>query len=652
MFGRLDYDALPFYSPIAFGGAAVTVSAGIVIVALITWFRLWVWLWSNWLNTTDHKRVGIMYIVLALVMLLRGFADGIMMRMHQAAAVNAPGFLEGDHYQQVFSAHGTIMIFFMAMPFFTGLANFVVPLQIGARDVAFPFLNALSFWLTAAGAGLVLISLVLGKFSTAGWTGYPPYSGVDRSPGVGVDYWIWALFISGFGTTLSAINFIVTILRRRAPTMRFMEMPVFVWTSLCSSIIILAAFPALTVVLSLLYLDRLFGMHFFTADQGGNFMNFANMFWMWGHPEVYILLLPAFGIFSEIVATFSRKKLFGYATLVYATMVIALVSTLVWLHHFFTMGSSATVNAVFGISTMIIGIPTGVKVFNWLFTMYRGRIQLHSTMYWTIGFMILFCIGGLTGILLSIPPIDYDFHNTTFLVAHFHNMLIPGVLFGYLAGYQYWFPKAIGFKLDERWGKLSFFGWFFGFVLTFGPLYALGMMGLPRRASLIFDPTMRPLLYLAAFGACCILFGITALAVQLIVSIRNRNGLRDLTGDPWGGRTLEWSTTSPPPIYNFARTPTTYGLDTFIEAKEKGLPLFSGPYENIEMPKNTPAGIIIGAGAFLLGFGMIFWMWWLAVLGFATILSATVIRSFGDDQEDEISAANIQQIDQFSRVIA
>jgi cytochrome o ubiquinol oxidase subunit I len=646
MLGRLNYDALPFYSPIALGGAAVTVFAGVAIVAIVTWFRLWKPLWRDWLTTVDHKKIGIMYVVVALVMLLRGFADGIMMRFHQAVAINAPGFLEGDHFQQVFSAHGTIMIFFMAMPFFTGLANFIVPLQIGARDVSFPFMNALSFWLTLAGAGLVLISLVLGKFSAAGWTGYPPFSLADRNDGVGVDYWIWALFISGFGTTLSGINFIVTILRRRAPGMKMMEMPVFTWTTLCSSIIILAAFPALTVALALLGSDRLLGTHFFTPDFGGNFMNFANIFWMWGHPEVYILVLPAFGIFSEVVTTFSSKKLFGYRTLVYATMVITVISTLVWAHHFFTMGASARLNAVFGIATMIIGIPTGVKIFNWLFTMYRGRIRLHSTIYWTVGFMVLFVIGGMTGVLLAIPPVDYNLHNTTFLIAHFHNMLIPGVLFGFVAGYQYWFPKAFGFSLNERWGKLSFMGWFLGFILTFVPLYVLGLMGLPRRSSLLFDEDFRALLYISATGAVSILFGIAALAIQLVVSIRDREKLRDRTGDPWDGRTLEWSVPSPAPVYNFARVPEVHGLDTFAAAKARGLSLYSGPYQAIEMPRNTMAGLVIGAGAFLLGFGMVFWMWWMAALGFASIFAAVLSRSFEDHAEYEVDAAEIAAFDQ------
>jgi len=644
MLGRLSYDALPFYSPVAFTGALVTVLGALAVVALLTYFRAWGWLWRNYLTTVDHKKIGIMYIILAIIMLVRGFADAFMMRSQQLLSVTGNGYLEGDHFQQVFSAHGTIMVFFMATPFMAGLVNFIMPQQIGARDVAYPFLNALSFWLTAASAGLILISLVIGTFSTAGWTGYPPYSGIERSPDVGVDYWIWALFISGFGTTMSGINFIVTILKRRAPGMTFMKMPIFTWTALCSSVIILLIFPALTVVLALLGLDRIFDTHFFTSHSGGNFMNFANMFWMWGHPEVYLLVLPAFGVYSEVVATFSGKKLYGYKAMVQATLVITIISTFVWLHHFFTMGSSATVNAVFGIATMIIGIPTGLKIFNWMFTMYRGRVRFHSAMYWTIGFIILFAIGGATGVMHAIVPVDYNTHNTTFLVAHFHNMLVPGVLFGYVAGYQYWFPKAFGFTLDEKWGKLSFWGWFIGFILAFMPLYALGLMGLPRRTAEIYDTTFQPLLMLAFIGSCFVLFGIISIVVQLYVSIKNRDKLRDTTGDPWDGRTLEWSVPSPTPEFNFARIPIVTERDAFAEAKLRGEPLQYGPAEPIEMPKKTSAGFLMGVFSFLLGFAAVWQMWWLFILSLLIMFAIIIARSFIDHDEYEIPLTKVEQM--------
>ncbi|MGI9401344.1 MAG: cbb3-type cytochrome c oxidase subunit I, partial [Rhizobiaceae bacterium] len=551
MLGRLTLDALPLYSWVAASGAMVTVLGGLGVIAFVTWFGLWNSLWREWMTSLDHKRIGVMYIVLALVMLLRGFVDAIMMRLQQAMSYNSEGYLPADHFEQIFSSHGTIMIFFMAMPFLAGLLNIAIPLQIGARDVAFPLLNSISFYLSAAGAGLVLISLVLGKFSTAGWSGYPPYSGLEFSPGVGVDYWVWAILISGVGSTLAGINFIVTIFCKRAPGMTLMRMPIFTWTALCSSILMLFAFPALTVAVGLLGLDRTFGMHFFTNDSGGNIMNYMNLFWIWGHPEVYILILPAFGIFSEVAATFSSKKIFGYRSLVYATTVIAVLSFTVWLHHFFTMGSSPNVNAFFGIMTMIIAVPTGVKVFNWIFTMYGGRVRYETPMLWTLGFMMMFVIGGISGVLLAIPPVNYMTHNTTFLVAHFHNMIIPGVLFGYLAGYMYWFPKVFGFRLDHKWGVRSFWFWIIGFLLAFMPLYGTGLMGMPRRMSHYFDPDLQPMLIVAFVGAVFILLGIVCLAIQLWVSVKNRVDLEDKTGDPWDGRTLEWSISSPPPAYNF-----------------------------------------------------------------------------------------------------
>ena len=452
MLGKLTIDALPFYSWVAMSGALVTVLGGVIVFAVVTYLGAWRYLWNEWLTSVDHKRIGIMYIVMALVMLIRGFVDAIMMRAQQAFALNSEGYLPPEHFEQIFSSHGTIMIFFMAMPFVSGLFNIVMPQQIGARDVAFPFMNAVSLWLTAAGAALVLVSLVVGRFSEAGWTGYPPYSGIEYSPGVGVDYWLWALAVSGVGSTLTGINFVVTILKMRAPGMTLMRMPMFTWTTLVVSLLMAFAFPALTVVAVQLGLDRYLGFHFFTNGDGGNMMNFANLLWIWGHPEVYILILPAFGVYSEVVATFSGKRLFGYDSLVYATGCIGILSFTVWLHHFFTMGSSANVNAFFGIATMVIAVPTGVKVFDWLFTMYRGRIVFHPSMYWTVGFIVTFVIGGMSGVLLALPPADYLMHNSTFLVAHFHNVLIPGALFGYFAGMNYWFPKAFGFKLNETWG--------------------------------------------------------------------------------------------------------------------------------------------------------------------------------------------------------
>ena len=646
MLGRLTIDALPLYSAIAFGGAAITVGGAIAVALLITWLKAWRYIWFEWFTSVDHKRIGIMYIVLALVMLLRGFIDALMMRAQQAIAVKSDGYLPPEHFDQIFSSHGTIMIFFMAMPFLTGLINFVVPQQIGARDVAFPYMNSVSLWLTGSGAALVMVSLVIGKFSTAGWTAYPPYSGVETNPYVGVDYWIWAVLISGVGSTMTGINFLVTILKRRAPGMTLMRMTLFTWTALCTSILMAFAFPAITVVAVMLELDRVFGMHFFTNDAGGNMMNYANLLWIWGHPEVYILILPAFGVYSSVVTTFSGRRLFGYTSLVYATVAIAVLSFTVWLHHFFTMGSSANVNAVFGIATMIIAVPTGVKLFNWLLTMFRGRIRFHTSMMYTIAFIVTFTIGGVTGVLLALPPADYLMHNSTFLVAHFHNMLIPGALFGYFAAFNLWFPKAFGFTLDERWGKRSFWCWLIGFYLAFMPLYLLGFMGMPRRMEHYDTPEWQPYLIVAAAGAVFILLGLIFMGVQLVVSVRRRAENRDWTGDPWNGRTLEWLTASPPAPYNFAVIPEVHGRDAFLALKERGI-AYQRPtrYEDIAMPKNSAFGVVIGALSFMLGFAMVWHIWWAAAGSFALIMATLIVRSSSDDTEYLLPGSEVERLE-------
>jgi cytochrome o ubiquinol oxidase subunit 1 len=647
MLGKLTLSAIPFDNPIIMGAVGVSLLLALVILSLITWYRKWGYLWSEWLTSVDHKRIGVMYVVLAFIMLLRGFADAIMMRSQQMLAEGtSQGYLPPGHFDQIFGAHGTIMILFMAMPFLVGLWNIVVPQQIGARDVAYPFLNSASFWMTAVGAMLVMISLAVGDFSRAGWSGYPPLSELRYSPTTGVDYWIWAIQISGVGTLLTGINFLVTIVKMRAPGMTFMRMPVFVWTTLVTCVLIILSFPVLTVTLALLTLDRYLDMHFFTNAMGGNMMMYLNLFWMWGHPEVYIVILPAFGVFSEVVPTFSGKPLFGYRTMVYATAAIGILSFTVWLHHFFTMGSNADVNAFFGITTMIIAVPTGVKIFNWLFTMYRGRVQLTTPIHWTIGFFSAFVIGGMSGVLHAVPPADFVLHNSLFLVAHFHNMLIPGALFAFLAGYMYWFPKAFGFKLSEKWGKRAFWAWLVGFYLAFMPLYVLGFMGMPRRMEHYTDPAWRPWLILAAVGAVVILIGIVFLAVQLAVSIRDRHANRDLTGDPWNGRTLEWSTASPPAAYNFAEIPVVDSLDAFWEMKRKGT-AYQRPqhYQDIHMPRNTPAGFVLGLFAFLFGFSMIWYIWWLAAASALGVLITVVVRSFNDDIEYVIPAAEVERIE-------
>jgi cytochrome o ubiquinol oxidase subunit 1 len=638
--GNLTWAAIPLDNPIQMGASLFVVLFIGSVLAIVTLKGWWKYLWSEWLTTTDHKHVGVMYVLLALLMLLRGFIDAIMMRTQLAiAAGNAPGYLPPEHYDQIFSAHGTIMIFFMAMPFMVGLMNFVVPLQLGVRDVAFPVLNAVSFWLTATGALLVNMSLVIGEFARTGWLAYPPLSELQFSPGVGVDYYLWSLQIAGVGTLMSGINLVTTILKLRAPGMGYMRMPVFCWTALASNLLIVAAFPILTATLGMLLLDRYIGAHFFTNDGGGNAMLYFNLIWAWGHPEVYILILPAFGIFSEVIATFSGKALFGYRSMVMATMAICILSFMVWLHHFFTMGAGANVNAFFGIMTMIIAIPTGVKVFNWLFTLYGGRIRFEVPLLWAIGFMVTFVIGGLTGVLMAVPPADFVLHNSVFLVAHFHNVIIGGVLFGAMAGYNYWFPKVFGFMLDKRLGQLSFWCWFIGFYLAFMPLYVLGLFGMTRRMQHYSNTSWQPYLIIAEVGAVVILCGILATIAQLVVSIRARANHRDLTGDPWDGRTLEWSTASPPPRYNFAVLPRVESQDAFAYMKAKGTSEKTLPeqYESIELPGNSPNGFVTAFFAVVTGFALIWHIWWMAILGIACALATLLAFGWVERVNVEVS---------------
>ncbi len=647
LFGNLSYDALPFYSGIATAAASIVVAGAIGVPALITWFGKWRYLWTGWLTSVDHKRIGIMYIVIAFVMMSRAVVEAGMIRLQQAVALDSAGYLPPDHFAQLFTTHGTIMIFFMAMPFLTGMINYVVPLQIGARDVSFPVMNSISLALTAGGAGLMMVSLVIGRFSTGGWSGYPPYTEATFNPGAGPDYWIWAVTLGTIASTMTGINFAVTIYKRRAAGMTLFRMPMFCWTALTTSVLMIFAMPPLTVATALLAADRYLGMHFFTNALGGNMMNFANLFWLFGHPEVYILILPAFGVYSQVIANFSAKALYGYHSLVYATLAIGVVSFMVWLHHFFTMGQSASLNAAFGIATMIVGIPTGVKIYDWLLTMFRGRIRFSVPMLYALAFLVLFPIGGLTGILLANPAIDYQVHNTLFLVAHFHNMLIPGVLFGMLAGYHYWFPKAFGFRLDERWGRISFVLWVAGFVLAFMPLYALGLLGMPRRTASFFDPVYLPYTLVAVFGAALILAAVGSLLVQLWVSVRRREETRVFAGDPWNGRTLEWGTSAPPPEYNFAILPTVHERDPFLAAKCRG-EAYVPPqaYKDIEMPRNSATGVVIGVAGAAAGFGLVWHIWWLAVVGVLAIWGAVIARSFVRDRVRVIPAEDVKQTEE------
>jgi cytochrome o ubiquinol oxidase subunit 1 len=652
LLGKLDWSAIPFDQPIIMGTVAGMV---LVIVLVLSWVTLkgYVpYLWREWITSVDHKRIGVMYLLLALVMLLRGFADAIMMRTQQAiAAGGAQGYLPPEHFDQIFSAHGTIMIFFVAMPLVIGLMNFVVPLQLGVRDVAFPTMNSVSFWLTASGVLLTNVSLAIGEFAKTGWVAYPPLSELQFSPGVGVDYYLWSLQISGIGTLLTGVNFVTTILKMRAPGMGYMRMPVFCWTALASNLLIVAAFPVLTATFAMLLLDRYLGFHFFTIGGQGNAMMYVNLFWVWGHPEVYILVLPAFGVYSEVSATFSGKPLFGYRSMVGATMAICVLSYTVWLHHFFTMGASAGINAFFGVASMIIAVPTGVKIFNWLFTMYGGRVRFAVPVLWTIGFMVSFVFGGLTGVLLALPPVDWQVHNSLFLVAHFHHVIIPGVVFAAMAGYNYWFPKAFGFKLDERWGVASFWCWFMGFHLAFMPLYVVGLMGMTRRLQHYDVLAWRPWLLVAEAGAVIILAGVVCQIIQLVVSIRHRGQLRDVTGDPWNGRTLEWATASPPPAWNFAVLPRVANIDAFWAKKQRDRTQQAQPpqerkFEPIELPKNSALGFIIAFFAVVGGFALIWHIWWMAGVGAIGIFLTVLAFAFRNEEEIRISAEQIARFEQ------
>ncbi len=655
--GNLNWDVTPFTdlyenvnsSTIVGAGAASAVVVGaIAVVVLLTWFRWWKPLFNDWLTSVDAKKIGIMYIALATVMFARGVIEGFVMRTHQATALGNLASPEGGlvapgHFAQLFSTHGTIMIFFVAMPLLIGLINFVLPLQIGARDMAFPVLNQVSLGFTAVGAALVMISLLIGQFGTGGWTMYPPYTGIEYSPGEGVDYWLWAIMISGVGSTLTGMNFAVTIFKKRAPGMHMMRMPLFCWTSLCVAIILVYAMPPLTVSSAMLLLDRYAGFHFFTNEAGGNMMNYINIFWMFGHPEVYILVLPAFGVFSEISSTYSGKKLYGYTSLVIASMCIAFISFTVWLHHFFTMGQSTSVNIAFGIATMVIGVPTGVKIYDWMATLWRGRVRMTAPIIYLTGFFILFVIGGLTGIILANPSIDYQVHNSLFLVAHFHNVIIPGVLYGMLAGIHYWFPKAFGYRLDEDWGRRTAWLFIAGFFFTFMPLYVLGLMGMPRRSPTFQNPDFLPWMYIAALGGCLMMAALASFVWTFWTSYWNREKLAVPGGDPWNGNSLEWATPAPVPEWNFPRIPVVTARDEWAVLKRSGS-AWKAPetYVDIELPAHTWHGLILAAGSFLMSFAMVWHIWWLALVGLISVPVMLFIRSLREIKPIIIPAAEVE----------
>jgi cytochrome o ubiquinol oxidase subunit 1 len=653
MLGKLSWDAIPFDQPIPLISGAVVI---LIVLGVIVWIIAKGWLpylWREWITSVDHKHIGIMYVLLGLLMLLRGFIDAIMMRSQQAVAFHAVGYLPPEHYDQVFSAHGTIMVLFAAMPLVIGVMNFVVPLQLGVRDVAFPTLNSVSFWLTATGALLVNLSLIIGEFARTGWLPYPPLSELRYSPGVGVDYYLWAVQISGVGTLLTGVNFVTTILKTRAPGMIYFRMPMFCWTALSACLLILAAFPVLTATLAMLTLDRYLGFHFFTNEAGGNAMMFMNLIWTWGHPEVYILVLPAFGIYSEVISTFSCKPLFGYRSMVAATLFICIVSFCVWMHHFFTMGAGGDVNAVFGIATSVIAVGTGVKMYNWLFTMYGGRIRFTTPMLWSLGFMTTFITGGLTGVLLAVPPADFLLHNSMFLVAHFHHVIVGGVVFAMFAAITYWWPKAFGYRLHEGWGKAAFWFGLAGFYVTFMPMYVVGILGMTRRLQHYNVAEWRPWLFISAIGVLILIAGAICQIIQLVVSFAQRNALRDTTGDPWDGRSLEWATSSPPPVFNFAVLPHVEDAEAYWDVKERARQaarLGSEPhYEPVEMPRNSPTGFVCAFFATFIGFALIWHIWWLMIVGLVGAYATFVVFAWRDVPEYIIPADEVARLDRANR---
>ncbi|HKJ08257.1 MAG TPA: cbb3-type cytochrome c oxidase subunit I [Gammaproteobacteria bacterium] len=652
--GRLALPQIPYDNPLVVGAFFFSLAIAVALAVGVTSAGRWGYLWREWLTTVDHKKIGVMYILVGMVMLFRGFIDAVMIRTQQVMAVGAHsaghlgalhGYMPPFHFDQVYSAHGAIMIFFAATPILVGLMNIVVPLQIGARDMAYPYLNAVGLWLTVAAAALVMLSLFVGDFSHAGWIGLTPLTELPYSPGVGVDYWLWSVQISSLGTTLGAINLIATIIKMRAPGMRWSRLPIFSWTSLSANIIAVTTFPVLTAALLLLTLDRYLGTHFFTAGMGGNLMLYTNLFWVWGHPEVYFLVLPAFGALSEIIPTFSGKPLFGYATMVLASFGIAGISWTTWLHHFFTMGAGPSINTFFSLATMTVGIFTGVKVFNWAFTMYRGRLRFDTPMLWAMAAVFLLLPGGLTGLMVAMVPADYQVHNSVFLVAHFHNM-IAVIAFAALGAISYWFPKVFGFKLDEPLGKRVFWYWVAGSLMVFVPMYLLGFMGMTRRLDYVSHPSWLPLLVLEEVGIGLYCIAAYYQVKQLYVSVRDRHVNR-VGADAWGmARSMEWMTHSPVPFYNFAVTPRVHARDEWAWRREQGLTsLHPDGFQDIHMPKNTAVPLILGGLSCALGFGLVWRIWWLSAVSLAAIMGTVIARAFEKDTDYVISAVELERLD-------
>jgi cytochrome c oxidase subunit 1 len=594
-------------------------------------------LW-DWLTTVDHKKIGIMYLVAGAFFFVLGGLEAMLIRIQLMFPES--NFVSAQAFNELITMHGTTMIFLAAMPLLFGLMNFIIPLQIGARDVAFPFLNSLGFWLFLVGGILLNLSWFFGGAPDAGWTAYVPLSTASYSS-TGLDYYVFGLQISGAGTLIGGINFLVTIITMRAPGMSMMKMPLFTWSSFVASALILFAFPALTVGLFLLMFERLFGASYFIPDVGGNVVIWQHLFWIFGHPEVYILILPAFGIFSEVLTTFSKKRLFGYSAMVFATILIGFLGFMVWAHHMFTVGMGPVANAIFAVATMAIAVPTGIKIFNWLLTIWGGRIRFTTANLFALAFIPSFVLGGVTGVMLAASAANYQLHDTYFVVAHFHYVIIGGVVFGIFSGAFYWWPKMFGYMLNEKLGKWFFWLFAIGFHLTFFVQHFLGLMGMPRRvASYLDNQGLNDLNFISTIGALMMAVAFILLLVNVFVSINNK-----AVSDPWDGRTLEWAVPTPVPEYNFAQIPVAREIDAFWHEKMQGnkkMPV-SEPLGDIHMPNGSILPLLISIGLFVASFGLIYHNYWVVAIGLGITFGSMIVRSVKEDHGYHITLEELQQ---------
>ncbi|HIS28212.1 MAG TPA: cytochrome c oxidase subunit I [Candidatus Avamphibacillus intestinigallinarum] len=587
-------------------------------------------LWE-YLTTIDHKKIAHLYLIGGGLFFILGGLEAVIIRIQLIKPEN--DFISAGLYNEMITMHGTTMIFLAAMPIILGIMNAVLPLQIGARDVAFPFLNSLGFWLFMFGGILLNTSWFLGGAPDGGWTSYASFA--LTSPTHGIDFYVMGLQLAGAGTLMGGINFLATVVNMRAPGMTYMRMPLFTWASFITSVLILFAFPAFTVALFLLMFDRMFGTAFFDVALGGNTVIWQHLFWIFGHPEVYILILPIFGLFSDIFSTFSRKRLFGYTAMVFATMLIAFLGFMVWAHHMFTVGLGPVANSIFAIGTMAIAVPTGIKIFNWLATMWGGSVKINSAMLWALGFIPSFTIGGMTGVMLGSAVADFQYHDTYFVVAHFHYVIVGGTVFGIFAGLHYWWPKMFGRILHEGLGKLTFWTFFIGFHLTFFIQHFLGLMGMPRRYWVFLKGQELDVgNFISTIGAFFMSFAVIVFLINIIITARSEKA----PADPWDGRTLEWAISSPPPFYNFEQLPLTRGLDPlWIEKSEgNGKMIPAEPLDDIHMPNNSILPFLMSLGFFIAGFGFIFQtdnkLWYIVLYaGMAFAFVCMFIRSFKDD---------------------